>query len=517
MADFWFDGEAADRAVQFFERFLRHAKGEWAGQRFKLADWQKNEIIRPLFGWKREDGTRRYRTVYVEVPRKNGKTTLMAGIGLYLLMADGERGAEIYSAAGDKDQARLTFELARSMVEAEPALRSRCKVYRNSIAVPASGSSYKVISADAGTKHGFNAHGILFDELHVQKDRDLWDTLNTSVGARRQPVTLAITTAGTYDPESICWQLHQYALKVRDGTIEDDAFLPVIYAADAEDDYRDPATWTKANPGIGESIKGEYLASEARRAEAEPSFENTFRRLHLNQWTQQVTRWLRIEDWAACEVELPDLTGRECYGGLDLSTTTDLSAFVLAFPPPAGSDEPLFILPHFWIPERKLHTSRDRVPYELWKRQGFVTVTDGDVVDYNRIRADIVELGDRYSIQEIRYDRYNATQIVTQLTEQDGFVMVPCGQGFVSMNAPTKEFERAVVGRTIAHDGNPVLAWMIGNAVIKIDEAGNIKPDKKRATERIDGVVAAIMALLGTLAGDEGADAIYRERGILFI
>jgi phage terminase large subunit-like protein len=507
--EFYFDEAAADHACEFFERYLRHAKGEWAGQLFTLAEWQKEQIIRPLFGWKRADGTRRYRTVYIEVPRKNGKTTLLAGIGLYLLILDGEPGAEIYSAAGDKEQARLTFDLAKSMVEAEPKLRKRCKVYRNSIVC--SGSTYKVISADAGTKHGFSAHGILFDELHVQRDRELWDTLRTSVGARRQPVTVAITTAGVYDPESICWEQHKYARGVLDGTIEDDSFLAVIYAADPADDYREPSTWAKANPGLGVSVKLDYLAAEAARAAAVPSYENTFRQLHLNQWTQQATRWIKLEHWSECAAQLPDLSNALCYGGLDLSTTTDLSAFVLAFP-----GDPIRIIPHFWIPEAKLSDRGDRVPYDAWKRAGYLTVTPGDVVDYDRIRADINELGRKYNIAEIRFDPWNATQLAGQLGEQDGFQMTQMRQGFVSMSAPAKEFERLVVGGLLEHGDSPVLNWMIGNVAVKVDPSGNIKPDKSKSAERIDGVVAAIMALSGVTAG-EGGPSIYQQRGLLMI
>ncbi|HEX7119404.1 MAG TPA: terminase TerL endonuclease subunit [Longimicrobiales bacterium] len=511
--EFYFDEEEANRAVEFFRRFLRHSKGELAGQPFVLDKWQENEIIRPLFGWKRADGTRRYRTCYVEIPRKNGKTTLAAGVALYLLFADGEPGAEIYSAAGDRDQAAISFEIAKAMVEASPALRRRAKIFKRSIVVPSTGSSYKVISADAGTKHGFNSHGIIFDELHVQPNRDLYDTLHTSIGARSQPVEFLITTAGVYDPNSIAWELHRYAEQVRDGVILDDSFLPVIYSAGPDDDYRDPQTWKKANPGLGISVREEYLAAEAKRAEAEPSYENTFRRLHLNQWTQQVTRWIKIEDWAACEREFPDLSGRACYGGLDLSTTTDISALVLAFPP-RFEDEPTYLLPFFWIPEAKLKDRRDRVPYELWARQGLVTVTDGDVVDYDRIRSDINALGRKYGIREIRFDPWNATQLATQLSEADGHRLTQMRQGFISMNEPSKEFERRIISGAIAHDGNPVLAWMIGSVAIKTDPAGNIKPDKSKSTERIDGVVASIMALSGVMA-DNGAKSVYTERGLI--
>jgi len=479
-----------------------------------LDRWQEERIIRPLYGWKRRDGTRRYRAVYVEVPRKNGKTTLGAGIALYLLFADGEQGAEIYSAAADRDQAALTFEIGKAMVQASPALRSRCEIYRRSIVVPSTGSSWKVISADAGTKHGFNSHGIIFDELHAQPNRELYDVLHTSTGARRQPVEFLITTAGVFEPESICHQLHTYAESVRDGLIDDAELLPVIYAANEADDITDPETWRKANPGYGISVREDYLAAEARKAAEMPSYENTFRRLHLNQWTQQVTRWLPIEKWDACEQPLPNLTGRACFGGLDLATTQDLSAFALIFPP--RFDEPYYLLPFFWIPEAKLRDSRDRVPYQAWQRSGHLTVTDGDVVDYDRIRADIVALAQRYNVREIAFDPWNATHLATQLAEQDGLELVQCRQGYVSLSAPTKELERLVVGQMIAHDGHPVLRWNVGNVAVKQDPAGNIKPDKSKSTQRIDGVVASIMALRSALTSEDET-SVYANRELIWL
>lgn len=495
--EFWFDEESANRAVEFFGRWLRHQKGEFAGRSLTLDEWQADEIIRPLFGWKRKDGTRKYRTVWVEVPRKNGKTTLAAGVGLYLLFADGEQGAEVYSAAADRDQAAIAFDLARSMVEAEPALRKRAQVYRRSIVVPGTGSSYKVLSADARSKHGFNAHGIIFDEVHAQPNRELYDVLHTSTGARRQPVEFLITTAGIYDPESIAWQLHEYAIKVRDGTISDPSFLPVIYGAPAEADYRDAAVWEASNPGLGISVKRDYLAAEAKRAEEEPSYENTFRRLHLNQWTQQVTRWIKVEDWQACAsaFDMEALKGRLCFPALDLSTTTDISALALVFPP--EGDEPYRVLPFFWCPENTIikRSRRDRVPYDAWVRDGFMEATPGDVVDYTFIRHRINELSQVYRFGPIAFDPWNATQLATQLGEDDGFEMVEHRQGYVSMNEPSKEFERLVVSRGLAHPDNPVLNWMVSNVSVRRDPAGNIKPDKERSTGRIDGVVASVMGI----------------------
>ena len=340
--EFWFDKDAANLAVRFFEKLLLHSKGEWAGKPFKLQDWQREDIIRPLFGWKRkdapkiEDCTRRYRTAYIEIPRKNGKSTLCAGLALYLLFADGEPGAEVYSAAADTDQARIVFEEAQRMVETSPALSEHGQIYRRSIIVKSERSTYRVISADAHTKHGFNAHGIVFDELHAQPNRELWDVLNTSTGARRQPLMIMITTAGVYDPNSICWEQHEYARQVLNGAIDDPSYFAYIAAADEDDDWTSPVVWAKANPGLGETIKLDYLEAECRRAIQSPAYQNTFRRLHLNQWTSQDERWLDMAAWNACKREFPDLKGRACFGGLDLASTTDIAAFVLCFPPEIG-------------------------------------------------------------------------------------------------------------------------------------------------------------------------------------
>jgi phage terminase large subunit-like protein len=494
--EFTFDEEAADLAVTFFPRFLEHVKAEWAGRPFDLDDWQKEQIVRPLFGWKRPDGTRRYRTVYVEVPRKNGKSTLGAGIALILLYADHEPGAEVYSAAADRDQAAIVFDLAKSMVQASPDLSSRSEVYRRSIVVPRTGSAYHVLSADVKTKHGKNAHGVIFDELHAQPNRELWDVLTTSTGARRQPVVLAITTAG-YDRESICWEVHDYASKVRDGVIQDDSFLPVIYGAALEEDWRDQKVWQRVNPGLGVSVKLDYLEQEARKAAETPSYQNTFRRLHMNQWTQQNTRWIDLTVWDACggAVDPEALRGRGCYAGLDLSTTTDIAALVLLFPPIEG-DNQFHALPFFWVPEETVakRSRRDQVPYDAWVRDGFIEATEGNVADYDVIRKRINELLERYELREVAVDRWNASQITSQLVS-DGVTMVPFGQGYRDMSAPTKELEKLLLSKRLRHSGNPVLRWMADNVSVRQDPAGNLKPDKAKSTGRIDGIVALIMAL----------------------
>ncbi|MGE5553307.1 MAG: terminase large subunit [Betaproteobacteria bacterium] len=512
--EFWFDEAAADRAVEFFERFLRHVKGKWAGCRFELQDWQRDDIIRPLFGWKRKDGTRRYRVAYIEIPRKNGKSTLSAGIALYLLFADGEPGAEVYSAAADRDQAAIVFETAKAMVEASPALRKRSEIYKRAIVVPTTGSSYKVLSADAPTKHGLNAHGIIFDELHAQPNRELWDVLTTSTGAREQPLVVAITTAG-YDRNSICWEQHEYAEKVLKGVIDDPSFFAYIAAADEKDDWRDPATWKKANPGLGVTVKLDYLEQEARRAAEVPAYQNTFRRLHLNQWTQQAERWLDIAAWDATagEVDPDELIGRPCYGGLDLASTTDIAAFELVFPP-TEEDPDFRVLSYFWVPKDNIRdrVTRDRVPYDVWAKQGLIEATEGSVIHYGAIRQKIENLAAIYPIKEIAFDRWGATQLSQELDDA-GFTVVPFGQGFSSMSAPTKELLNLVMAKRLHHGGNPVLRWMADNMVVKQDPAGNVKPDKSKSTQKIDGIVALIMALDRAIRNSQDQRSVYEERG----
>lgn len=510
----YFDEAAADHAVNFFEKHLRHVKGKWAGTPFILMDWQKNDIIRPLFGWKRSDGTRKYRTAYIEIPRKNGKSTLAAGIALYLLFADREAGGEVYSAAGDREQAAIVFNMAADMVARSKPLRNRAKVYKRSIYVPRTNSSYNVLSADAPTKHGLNAHGIVFDELHVQPDRELWDVLTTSTAARIQPLVVAITTAG-YDRESICYEMHDYAKRVQSGIIEDSTFFSYIAAADEKDDWKSPEVWATANPGLGESVQLDYLEQEAKKAEQIPAYQNTFRRLHLNQWTSQDSRWLDMSAWdeSAGEVDAEALRGKACYAGLDMANTTDVAAFVLVFPPQPGIDA-YKVLPYFWIPGANVfdRVKRDRVPYDAWIRQGHISATEGDVIDYATIRAKIEQLYEVYNIREVAYDRWGAVQL-TQELEAQGMTIVPFGQGYASMSSPTKELLNLVLKKQLHHGKNPVLRWMADNVSVKQDPAGNIKPDKQKSREKIDGIVATIMGLDRAIR-NEGF-SIYEERGAI--
>ncbi len=475
----------------------RHSKGQWAGQPFDLLDWQWQEVVAPLFGWKRPDGTRRFRRGYIEVPKKNGKSTLFSGLSLYLLVGDNEPGAEIYSAAVDRDQASIVYGEAAHMVDESPDLSRRLKVVRSTkrIVYHRTRSFYKALSADVPAKEGLNAHAVLIDELHAQRTRDLWDTLRYAGASRRQPLQLAITTAG-YDRHSICWEQHDYALKVLDGTIEDTSFFPFVAAANDEADWTDPNVWKTANPSFGITINADQFAEDCTEAQESPAKENSFRRYRLNQWTEQDVRWLNMEKWDACGTPLEDLRGQVCFAGLDLSSTTDVSALVLVFP---DEDEGRFdVLPLFWVPEEgaRKRERRDRVPYVQWIRDDHMEATSGEVVDYDVIRRRINELNEQFEIREIAIDRWNATQLATQL-EGDGFEMVAFGQGYASMSAPTKKLEEVVLSRKLAHAGHPVLRWMAGNVSIETDAADNWKPSKKKSVERIDGIVALIM-------GEEG-------------
>lgn len=509
-----FDPVAAFAAEFFFEGMLVHIEGPLAGQPFVLEPWQR-ELVRELFGRKLPDGRRQYSTLYLEVPRGNGKSTFAAGLALYLLTVEGEQSAKIYGAAADKAQAAIVFETAEKMVEASPQLAKGITAYRNkTMEFAESGSKYIVLSSEAYTKHGLNPSGIIFDELHAQPNRDLYDVLVTAMGKRAQPLMVMITTAG-YDRNSICWEQHEYARKIIDGTISDPTWLARIYAADAEDDWTSPAVWAKANPNYGVSVREEFLRQQCASALQSPAYQNTFRRLYLNQWTQQENRWIDMAAWDGCGAALPDLAGRRCFGGLDLASTTDIAALVLVFAPEAEG-EPVCLLPFFWIPQDSMieRERRDRVPYSTWVRQGLVEATPGNVIDYAYIRQRINELARRYEIAEVAYDPWNATQLSLQL-QDDGLTMVEMRQGFASMTAPSKELLRLVLAGQIAHGGNPVLRWMADNVTAKSDPAGNVKPDKGKSTNKIDGIVAAIMGLARMTANASDGRSVYEDRGVL--
>jgi len=509
----------ADSAVLFINQ-LKHGTGKWRGMPFELIDWQER-IIRDLFGVvRKDDECRQFRRAYIEVPKKNGKSELGAAIALLLLCTDTEHMGEVYGCATDRSQASRIFDVAIHMVDQFPALKPYIKmsISQKRMTFKPLNSFYQVCSAEAYTKDGLNAHGIIFDELHAQPNRNLFDVMTAGSGlAREQPLLFMITTAG-YDKNSICYEQHTKAKDILRGKIYDPTFYPVIYGADEDEDWQDPETWRRANPSYGITIEPRGFQMEYEDAKINITQENRFRRLNLNQWVSQESRWMPMELWNSCDfdIDIKSLAGRECYAGLDLSSTRDMTAFVLCFPPEDEEDKFVF-LPFFWLPEESLEKRviKDHVPYDQWKAQGFLETTEGAVINYKFVERKIEELADIYEIKEIAFDRWGA-HLLRQNLEDKGFNMMKFGQGFQSMSPPTKELLRLVLEKRIAHGGNPILRWNMDNIVVREDEAGNIKPDKKRATERIDGAVAAIMALERAILNEDHS-SIYDHRGALII
>ena len=515
-----YDKDAADYAVMFIES-LCHTKGTWAGKPFELIDWQE-QIIRDLFGVLKPNGYRQFNTAYIEIPKKQGKSELAAAVALLLLCGDGEERAEVYGCAADRNQAKIVFDVAVDMVRFCPALSKRVKILESQkkITYLPTNSSYQVLSADVANKHGFNTHGVIFDELHTQPNRKLFDVMLQGSGdARMQPLYFLITTAGN-DTNSICYEVHQKAIDIAEGRKVDPTFYSVIYGAAEDEDWTDPKVWKKANPSLGITVGIDKVKAACESAQQNPGEENAFRQLRLNQWVKQSVRWMPMDKWDACAfpVSEDDLEGRICYGGLDLSSTTDITAFVLVFPP-LDEEDKYYILPYFWIPEETLdlRVRRDHVPYDLWERQGTLMTTEGNVVHYGYIEKFIERLGEKFNIREIAFDRWGAVQMVQNL-EGMGFTVVPFGQGFKDMSPPTKELMKLTLEQRIAHGGHPVLRWMMDNIFIRTDPAGNIKADKEKSTEKIDGAVAAIMALDRAIrCGNDTSASVYDSRGILFI
>ncbi len=515
-----YDEDAADYAVKFIE-CLCHTKGTWAGKNFDLIPWQE-QIIRDLFGVMKPNGYRQFNTAYIEIPKKQGKSELAAAVALLLTCGDGEERAEVYGCAADRQQASIVFEVAADMIRMCPALSKRCKILTASkriIYIPTN-SFYQVLSAEAYSKHGFNIHGVVFDELHTQPNRKLFDVMTKGSGdARMQPLYFLITTAGT-DTKSICYETHQKAKDILEGRKHDPTFYPVIYGADEGDDWTDPKVWKKANPSLGITVGIDKVRAACESAKQNPTEENAFRQLRLNQWVKQSIRWMPMEKWDQCAfpVDSESLRGRVCYGGLDLSSTTDITAFVLVFPP-LDEDDKYFVMPFFWIPEENMESriNRDHVPYDIWERKGKLETTEGNVIHYGYIEKFIEKLGERYNIREIAFDRWGAVQMVQNL-EGMGFTVVPFGQGFKDMSPPTKELMKLVLEKRIAHGGHPVLRWMMDNVYVRSDPAGNIKMDKEKSTEKIDGAVATVMALDRAIrCGNDTSESVYDNRGILVL
>lgn len=521
----WFDEAAAAKAEAFFPKYLRHTEGEWAGRPFELAAWQRL-IVRSVFGWKRADGTRLIRRVWIEVPRKNGKTEFAAGISILCLIGDGEIGGQGYSLACDKDQAKIVFEKAGVMVSMSPALTQILEVFKTSVFCPQLKAGFKPLSNTASTKHGFSPTFAIGDEVHEWRDGEVFQVVHDGMGARAQPIEFLITTAGITD-RGFANEQHDRALQILNGDLVDPTTLVVIFAADEEDDWTDEAVWAKANPNLGVSPKLDFIRQQCTEARESPRLENNFKRFHLNMWTEQVTRWLPMEKWKLCTARpddpdywkvLPEeLKGRECWVGADLSSRSDLTALTAVFPPLEKGDRWKYLW-RFFVPDERIaeRSKKDRVPYDIWAKSGAITATDGNVIDYDRVRQALMDWADRFVVREIAFDRWNAQQLATQLVDE-GAQVVGFGQGFGSMSDPAKDFEAQILQGVIEHGNHPVARWCAANVAIKEDPAGNIKPDKEKATEKIDGIVSAVMGLgRANVNGGEKPKTIEYRPGQMF-
>jgi phage terminase large subunit-like protein len=524
--DCYFDAEIARKACEMGPRYFRHSRGRLGGKPLELESWQTN-IIGTLWGWRRPDGTRRYRSCYCEVPRGNGKSTMVAIIAGLLLYLDDEPGAEVIGAAGSREQAREVFNVFKASVASSPALSRISKPYQNSV-VRIDGRTgldrgvYKVASAEAGTAHGGSAYGIIFDELHVQPNRDLWDVLESSKLKRDQPLTVAITTAG-HDRGSICWEQHEYSENIINGSIDDNTHLPIIYAASVDDDWTDPETWKKANPNLGVSLKIEDMAAACNKAKTSPGYTNTFKRLHLNIWTELATLAIPMEEWDRCyplefgespaqwrERAIENLKGEECYGGLDLASIVDVASFALWFPVAR------IVLPWFFVP-RAAATKRGAEPgnrgrYEDWIGEGFINACPGVRIDQRMIRDRIYWANNTFAMKSISYDKWNAEALRIEI-EASGIKVVEFGQTLANFTDPTKELIASVSEHSVDHGHNPVMRWMASNLSVYTDPNENMRPDKKHSADKIDGCVAWLMAWGEAISQSGGSGSIYDTYG----
>lgn len=524
-----FDCGRAMKGVGFFHDCLRHVKGEFKGRPFWLSRWEQ-AFIANLLGWVRSDGTRRYRRALVYIPRKNGKTALVAGLCLYGLVADDEDGAEIYGMASDRDQASLVFDHAKGMVQLEPELSKRLRVYKGlgqrAIAFEDVGSSYKVVDSSATGSHGWNTHLGVVDELHTQPNRELVDVLSTSTGARRQPLIVYMTTAD-FDRPSICNTIRDHAVNVCAGVVDDPEFLPAVYEKQPDEDWQDESVWYRVNPNLGVTPKIDYLRAAHREALADPGFEIAFRRLHLNERVEQSVAVLPLDRWDGCsglrDGETPEawrrraleeLRGRPCFVGMDLSSKIDMTAVVLIFRPCPGETVWRFI-PYCWVPESRLRERRNGDIYAGFARGGFLSVTEGDEIDFPLIRRELNALDKVYPITEVGYDPWNATELGRQLREEDGLELVAVRQGVYSLGDPMKEVIAMAHGGRCEHGGNPVLRWAVGNLKADMDANGNMRPNKERSANKIDPFVALITGMARALASPGPKRSVYETRGLL--
>lgn len=500
----WFDVDAVVRVIRVM-RVLRHTKGRWARNKQPLEPdpWQVVWIIAPIFGWKNEDGWRIIRTAWDEVPRKQGKSTLASGLAWYLLGADGEPGAEVYAAASNKDQAGIVFGEAKKMGSASPALKGKFTP-KADVLTYHNGSVFRVLSRIAEAAHGLNVHGAIVDEVHIHKTRDLIDAIETGTGSREQPLIVFITTADEAREFTIYDEKHSYTRKVAAHIVSDPSFYGVVWAAEESDDPFADETLRKANPGLGTTISLDYLRKEAEKAKVTPSYYPTYARLHLNRRIREQSRFIELAAWDATAgaVDTTALQGRRAWGGLDLAAVSDFSAWALVVDSPKPGVE-IDVLCRFWLPEERVSqlAHQLQVPLKRWVRDGWITTTEGDAVDYTAIENQIVRDCGWFDIQRVSFDRMFAGQLTQNVdTRVDGVEIIPVNQTYLGLGSATKELGRLVTTQTLRHGGNPVLRWMIDCLEVRSDGGDNVKPEKPdrfRSSARIDGAQALITGLDG--------------------
>lgn len=514
---YYFNEEFARYFIDFFE-FCKHSKGEWVGDPVILEPWQQF-IVAMVFGWLRKgNDLRRFRTVYEEVARKNGKSTKLAGIGLSLLIADEEAGAEIYTAATDKDQAKIIWNEAASMAKKSEDLLEEVEVFAKAIVNGELEGKFSYLSSETKNKDGLNVHGGLIDEYHAHPNDEIYNLVKSGTASRTQAIVWIITTAG-FNMSSSCKRERDYAQKILQGTVDNDEYFAIIYTLDEHDDWKDPANWVKANPNWGVSVKPDQFESQFTEAVGRPAKINEFKTKRLNIWTTAYTRWILHEKWIANNgaVNESALVGRRCFAAMDLSTTTDLSGYCLVFPPENG-EEKFQCLWRFYLPLDGLsdRVLREDVPYKVWVAAGWVVCTDGEVIDYDYIEMDILKDAERFDIAEFAYDRYNATALVNHLMEH-GLNMIDFPQGIVAVSPAVKNLEIMVLNQQLATGGNPVMDYMIGCAEVYSDANNNqkiIKPDRRSSSKRIDGVIMLMMAVYRAVLDLTESGSVYEERGV---
>jgi phage terminase large subunit-like protein len=538
----YFDRRRADHVVEFGRLYLRHTQGDFAGKPFALLDWQEDQLFRPLFGWvydSEEYGRtiRRFRRAYVRIPKKNGKSAIASYLALYMTLADGEPGAECYSASTDKNQASIVWLAAVEMAEQSPAIAKTIRVNRviKNLAHHDTSSFYRVLSACPRRNEGWKAHLIVADELHKWYGRELFDALKWAFASRSQPMLFMITTSGD-DPTSVCHEQDDYAQQVLRGDVKDQSFFPLLYGATPRDDVHDETTWFRANPSLGRTpdapLKLSSFRTDYEEAKQSHGLFESWKQLRLNVWRKSAAPWIDTHRWDAGSVHrdeaggridcwepfaAEDLHGWDCWAGMDLALTTDLSAFVMVFPDDleAASDDVVYrVLPMFWLPERTAERFGDRVPYRHWQSQGWITLTPGSETDFDRILADIATASERYNVQQVAYDRMLASYVSQRIEQEVGIERIEFGQNSSNYTEPCKLFERLVSRCQIRHNGNACLSWCVGNTTLKVDAGGRcfpIKPDGRRDHRRIDGTVATLMGLAITLRGEVVARPDYYD------